>query len=412
MQTVRIFYLKNINRTQNTLMFEGSKESARVWNFCTETHKKAREEKRKWPWRDELQKLTKGKFQLHSQSVQAVCHAFLANVDTATQLKKTNKRIRLPYKEKHFYPLMWPKQAVFYENGCLTLPMGRKRKSLQFRVDLEGENIGACKIVWNDGYELHVVIESEEPIIDMTKEPKRAAVDLGQIHLAAVTIENGKSLIVSGRGIRTIKRQRNKAFSRLAQKKERCSPDSRRHKKLQRAKKKVGARAKRKIRDQRHKATTQVIEFCKKEGVTDLYVGDPSGVQKKNCGRHQNQRMSQWEFGKDISYLEHKSIKAGISCFSGSERGTSSHCPKCGHKQKVTGRKWECKRCDLRMHRDVVGSVNMFPLGFGIKIDLPNHITYLRPGPLRRPRRSSSLDTGQGCLAKLQRSNQQQCCVV
>ena len=41
-----------------------------------------------------------------------------------------------------------------------------------------------------------------------------------------------------------------------------------------------------------------------------------------------HQRMSQWEYGKDIEYLDYKSEHAGISRFSGSERGASSRCPK------------------------------------------------------------------------------------
>ena len=172
------------------------------------------------------------------------------------------------------------------------------------------------------------------------------------------------------------------------------------------------ARAKRRVRDLRHKASTQVIDFCKQEGITNLYVGNPEGVQRKNSGRHQNQRMSQWEFGKDISYLEHKSKKMGIVCFNGSERGTSSHCPQCDHKQKVKGRLWKCRRCSLVLHRDVVGSVNMFPLGFGIKIPIPGLITYLLPGELRQPWRSSSLGTGQSCFAKHSKSSQQGTCVT
>ena len=412
MQTVRIFHLKNLSKTACKLTYEGQKESARLWNFCCETHRVSRESKEKWPSRDSLQQLTKGKFAIHSQSVQMVCHAFLANIDTAMQLKKTNKRIRLPYKTKNFYPLLWPKQAIKREKGILVLPMGRGRKPICLKVDLEEENIGACKIIWDDGYQLHVVIESAEVATPKIVIPVRAAIDLGQIHLAAVTTDTGKSLVVSGRGIRTLKQQRNKTAGQIAKKQIRCEKRSRRWKQLQKAKRKIYSRAKRRIRDQRHKATSQVMDFCKQQKVTNLYVGNPEGVQRKNSGRHQNQRMSQWEFGKDISYLEHKSKKMGIVCSNGSERGTSSHCPQCDHKQKVKGRLWRCRRCNLILHRDVVGSVNMFPLGFGIKIPIPNHITYLLPGELKQPRRSSSLGTGQSCFAKLSRSSQQGSCAT
>jgi len=221
------------------------------------------------------------------------------------------------------------------------------------------------------------------------------------------SISEGK-LVLEGEGIRTLKRQRSKSAGKIAKKQIRCSKGSKRWKKLQQAKKKLYTRAKRRIRDQRHKATTQVIQFCKQENVTDIYIGNPEGVQRRDSGHRHNQRMSQWEFGKDISYLEHKSKKIGIVCSNGSERGTSSHCPQCDHRKKIRGRMWHCRQCGLTLHRDVVGSVNMFPLGFGIKIGIPNQITYLRPGELRQSWRSSSLDTGQSSIAKLPKSSQQE----
>jgi len=80
---------------------------------CRDALHEAFKTRSKWPNRDSLQKLVKGKFALHSQSAQMVCHAFLANVDTATQLRKSGRsEIRYPYKEKLFYPLLWPAQAM------------------------------------------------------------------------------------------------------------------------------------------------------------------------------------------------------------------------------------------------------------------------------------------------------------
>jgi putative transposase len=42
---------------------------------------------------------------------------------------------------------------VSRERGRIVLPMGRGRRSLVFKLDLPG-HIGACKLVWKDGYEL------------------------------------------------------------------------------------------------------------------------------------------------------------------------------------------------------------------------------------------------------------------
>jgi hypothetical protein len=144
--------------------------------------------------------------------------------------------------------------------------------------------------------------------------------------------------------------------------------------------------------------TRQVIDFCQGNEVSDLYIGDPDGVRNKPCGRKHNQRMSQWEYGKDIEYLEYKSEHAGISSFGGSERGTSSRCPKCGHQHKPTGRNWVCKGCGLSGHRDLVGSINMHPIAFENKatFSVSKDVAYLRPGTCcwKYRNRSSRPDTG------------------
>ena len=124
-----------------------------------------------------------------------------------------------------------------------------------------------------------------------------------------------------------------------------------------------------------------------------LFISNPHGVRKQDSRRHHNQRMAQWEYGQDMAYLAHKSKQARLASFTGSERGTSSQCPICGWKQKVKGRVWRCRNphCSFCGHRDVVGSVNMHPLAFGIKIDFPAQVTYQRPGSLRVHRRNKEL---------------------
>jgi putative transposase len=148
----------------------------------------------------------------------------------------------------------------------------------------------------------------------------------------------------------------------------------------------------------RHKGTRQVIDFCQANEVSDPYIGDPDGVRKTPCGRKHNQRMSQWEYGKDIKYLDHKSEHAGISSFSGPELGTSSRCPKCGHQHKPRDRNWVCKACGFSGHRDLVGSINMHEIAFQNNATFPvsNDVTYLRPGTCcwKYLNRSSRPDTG------------------
>ncbi len=157
----------------------------------------------KWPGRNELQKATKGQFALHSQSVQMVVHAFLANIDTTRKLRQTHPQMKMkyPWREKRFYPVKWPAQAVSRENRRVVLPMGKGRDSLVLPLDLS-ENSGACSLVWNNGFELHVCIETSKA--EKAPGEVHATVDLGEIHLASVTTSTGEAMIVTGRGIRSL----------------------------------------------------------------------------------------------------------------------------------------------------------------------------------------------------------------
>jgi len=363
-------------------------EAAKVWNLCGEIHKQARMSHTKWPGRNELQKATKGQFALHSQSVQMVVHAFLANIDTTRKLRQSHQmKMKYPWREKRFYPVKWPAQAVSRENGRVVLPMGKGRASLVLHLDLP-ENSGACSLVWNNGFELHVCVETQQA--EEAPGTVHATVDLGEIHLATVSTNIGEAMIVTGRGIRSLKRQRSKQLGKLAKKQSKCKEYSRRWRKLQRAKNRIKARAERRVRDMRHKATRKVINFCQEHEVGSLFIGNPHGVRNRDAGRHHNQRMSLWEYGKDIDYLTQKSKQAHIMSFTGSERGTSSQCPVCGHKHKPKGRNWACRKCGFTGHRDIVGSVNMHKLAFDEHVSFPHSVTYLRPSLSRR---SSRADT-------------------
>ncbi|MGO8951396.1 MAG: transposase [Ktedonobacterales bacterium] len=142
--------------------------------------------------------------------------------------------------------------------------------------------------------------------MDASPGSAQAAADLGEIHQAAVTTTTGVALVVSGRGIRSLKRRHNQALGQIARKRQRCRKGSRRSRRLQAARQKASARKRRQIRDLRHKGTRAVITFCQQHGVGRLFIGNPHGVRNHRCGRHHNQRMSQWEYGRDIAYLTYK----------------------------------------------------------------------------------------------------------
>jgi putative transposase len=425
-ETVRIIRLEPLRPRVRERLRQAQLEAAKVWTLCRDLHRQARQQGLLWPRRNELQQATDGgQFALHSQTVQMICHAFLANVKTTSELKaqdpKRYHKMRYPYKDKRYYPLSWPAQTVCLERdhqpartqdgegdsahgsrkgstssqhrGRILLPMGRGRSPLIFPLDTTSlpEQVGGCQLVWKDGYELHLSVPCELSAgAEKSPGPVRAAVDLGEIHQAAVSTNTGQAILISGRGIRSLKRRQNMLLGQLARKRSRCEWGSRRWRKLRAARQQQSSRIERQVRDLRHKGTRKVIAFCQQQKVGTLYIGNPHGVRNRPTGRHHHQRMSQWEYGKDIRYLKEKAQRVGIMSFTGSERGTSSQCPACRRYQKPPkGREWVCRypECGFVGHRDVVGSTNMHAIAYGQPISFPVQITYRRAGPVQGSRR-------------------------
>lgn len=372
-----------------------------MWTECRNMHMEARQEQTPWPGRNEYHKATRGRFALHSQSVQQVFRAFDAAVASARDNRRSGrKEMRYPYKDKRFFPLMWPAQAMCLKENRIILPMGRGRPSLVLSRPEWLIGKSACKVVWNGVHnELHVSLEEADTALAAGVTEKHATVDLGQIHQAAVVTNDGEAIVVSGRGIRSLKRLHSKQLGEIHKIRSRCKKGSSRWRKLGQARARLSLRHNLRVRDLRHKGTRQVVDFCKASGIEAIFIGNPDGVRRKDSGRHHNQRMSQWEYGKDIDYLRQKSEQDRIVCFTGDERGTSSRCP-----VKPKGRNWRCKACGFEGHRDIVGAVNMHQIAYNQVVAFPERITYLRPGS----RRSSRPGTGQSCLAESRTQASQQ----
>jgi putative transposase len=96
METVRIYPLVNLSPSLRRRLYAAQHEAARVWMMCRDLHLAARQQHTRWPDREDLQQATKGRFALYSQTIQMICHQFLANVETTRELRKTTRKIRTP----------------------------------------------------------------------------------------------------------------------------------------------------------------------------------------------------------------------------------------------------------------------------------------------------------------------------
>ena len=79
MKTIRMYRLVNLSTGQFNRLKAAQMEAAHVWNECMQTHKQARLGQAIWPGEQDLRDLVKGRFALHSQSIQAIVRMFVTN---------------------------------------------------------------------------------------------------------------------------------------------------------------------------------------------------------------------------------------------------------------------------------------------------------------------------------------------
>ena len=387
-------------KTDLDRLFACNRESARVWNDCLSHAKEYHKQKGKWIDRKELQTLTRGRYHLHSQSIQSVQERYLEARKNALRAKQAGyDHIRYPYKTKGHYPTRWKKDGfVIHPNGKIELKMGvhqgkREKAILVYVSTIPSGRVKEIELIWD--LKLMLAISYEDGVKPVTNEHTgTAAIDMGEIHGIAAVAETGQALIVTSRLLRSQKRLRNKQHAELRRKQSRCQKGSRKWKKLRRAMDRVSSKTDRQQRDILHKTTRKFTAWADEQQVKTVVVGDVEGVQrntskkkknnpkKKQRTRRQNQRLSQWPFGLLLLILTYKLGVLGIELVKTDEAYTTQTCPVCGRRKKVSGRIYKC-HCGYAMHRDIHGAGNILAKHkcgeirtMDFKIE---KITYLRP---------------------------------
>ena len=339
---------------------ETQQEAARCWNAILDIAKTHYAAGNGWIGKNDLQKTLKGRYRLHSQTVQALTDRFCANRLTAATNRRQGLDTRYPWREKKFVTIPFKQMAIKQAGGTLMLSL-----SAGDRIDTGltiTNSIKTCDIFWDNGRYL-LSYTTDYPDKELVA-GIRAGIDIGEIHPVAVVAEDGAGLVVSGREIRATKQQRNKSLGWFSRVLSRCTKGSRRWKKLLRAKHRLKGKTNAQVQDLLHKATRKAINWCIKHQVAELVIGNPAGVEKdtkkqKRLSRKSRQKVSQMETGRIKHYLGYKARESGIaSCLVG-ERGTSSDCPQCGSSHKPQGRTFRCPGCGFTAHRDGKASFMM-----------------------------------------------------
>lgn len=397
---VRLFPLRNLNRQQDTLCEAVRREAGRCWSDMVQAHIESRGGK--WLSSVDLGKRFKGRYALHSQTIQALAQKLEANVDTARALRKEDPDARYPYRPRQYQTVVWKESAIHWmEDGKLLLSNGKSAPALMLSVPGEylDMEIRKVELTWRaDHYELCLTIDTGLENPPVKESGQMAGVDLGEVNIAAVATEAGDTLVVSGRALRSVKRLRNKRHAALTSLLSRCKPGSKRHRRLMRSKARASARLYRQQRDILHKASRQVVEFCQANDVQVIAVGDVRDVQDGvDLGAHSNQKVSQWPHGQLVQYVTYKAQEYGMQVEQVPEDYSTRTCSDCGsvRDHAPRGRVYVCPGCGAVIHRDVNGACNICSRArygsYGCV--RAQTVTYLRP-----LWRSRAFETGQRCL--------------
>lgn len=172
-------------------------EAGRLWTVLVRLHADGRGQ---WLTAGDLEKATKGGlYALHSQSIQALCQKFAANVATATALRQQELaetgrlQTEYPHQEKRYQTVVWKDQAIRVlpdgQRWVVQMPTGGQRPPLVLPLPAEyhHENLRRAELTWRaDHYELCLTIDTGEelppfPATGSAASPEEvvAGIDLG-----------------------------------------------------------------------------------------------------------------------------------------------------------------------------------------------------------------------------------------
>lgn len=143
-------------------------------------------------------------------------------------------------------------------------------------------------------------------------------IDLGVNNLASITSDNGLSLIVNGRNLKSINQYYNKELARLHQ--QYSVQNIKKGKKLWR----LNLKRNNKVKDYLHKVSHFITHLCVSNQIGQVFVGhNKSWKQEVNIGKKNNQNFVQIPFSTLINMLRYKLEENNINLIELNEAYTS-----------------------------------------------------------------------------------------
>jgi putative transposase len=336
-----------------------------------ERHFRLRRRNMKWPSKARWQKWARGRYPgLSAQAVQQIIGEFCEAVNSARQLRiNGHAEAHYPWRKPRFRDVVYTNQDARIRDGRLLLPNGQSG-TLTIRLP-EGLVLpGRLREVRLGLFRVFLMCEVAD---EARPSGPTIGVDLGVNTLMAAT-DGEQAVLVSGRAVKSTVQWRNKRLASAEARQSKMTPGSRRWKKLQRRKKRMLAKAARRVKDLTHKATRLIAnEFPHAK----CYVGEPFNDAAGKLRPKQAQQVSQACNRQILQQLDYKTAGA----ITVHEAYTSQTCPVCGERSRHR-RTYRC-RCGVTAPRDVVGAVNILCVGqhghLVARREIPHRVKYLRP---------------------------------
>jgi putative transposase len=311
---------------------------------------------------------------LHAHSRDAAQQGFYKACTTAKACQAAGLDTNYLYHRKRWRTTVWKTSGIRLQDSALRLARARGLAPVTVPLppQLRTRSLAAfrqARLVWDRAaqhYTWHLVIEDGLSPAPPPPGDQTAAVDLGEIHPAAVT-DGNETVIVTCRALRSNQQYTAKRVAELTAKQARKRKGSRRWKRVQRRKTRFRAQQRRRARDLEHKVSRAVVDWATERQVHTLVIGDVrDAADGKRLPAKSQQKIGVWSHGRQRAYITYKAEAAGISVTLVSEAYTSQTCPgtlpdgtACLHCSKPTGRVYRCPACGFTAHRDGLGAANL-----------------------------------------------------
>ncbi len=300
---------------------------------------------------------------LASQSAQAVLQKVEGGIKSFLALHRKGADAEFPHyhKKDTEWVLPYKSQQIKLKKNKITLPMSlayRKQTGVSyigFRIPkLRYEGMPAYLEIFKSGGAWKVSLVFNVPDAEPAISKENLYIDIGVKNLAA--IYDGKNTTLYKGGIALAENQyKDKKVAEvqeiLSTQKKRTSKEKRR----------LARQAKRRIKQQIHAMTSNIVNTAKNEG-KGIVIGDLNGIRNSMHFRKKtNQVNHQWIFGQITSQLEYKSKLNGVMFRKVSEKDTSKTCALCGKEEhgRIHRGMYRCKLYNAAFNADADGALNI-----------------------------------------------------